>query len=62
MNEELPGTVHLTVSLFLRLLEFAKEEARDDKDLHFIADNIAKLHGHDNLLDMKDYNHILQRG
>lgn len=35
--------VHLDVPLFIRLLEFAREEAKDDIDLHVITENINRI-------------------
>lgn len=35
--------VHLDVPLFIRLLEFAREEAKDDVDLHVITENINRI-------------------
>lgn len=44
--------VHLDVPLFIRLLEFAREEAKDDVDLHVITENINRiLQGYDAIIE-----------
>lgn len=57
------ATVSLSIPLLLKLLEFAREEALNDIDLHFVAENIIKLQwrGEEILLDMKDYKKIVDR-
>lgn len=57
------ATVNLSIPLLLKLLEFAREEALNDVDLHFVAENIIKLQwrGEEILLDMKDYKKIVDR-
>jgi hypothetical protein len=52
--------VALSVPLFIRLLEFAREDANSDLDLHFIAENVVKCGDHKSHLTMKDYDNILQ--
>lgn len=52
--------VHLTVPLFLRLLEFAREDSHSDLDLHFVAENVIKLTNPGESLSMKDYKLIVE--
>ena len=59
--------VHLDVPLFIRLLEFAREEAKDDVDLHVITENINRiLQGYEesgelhSFLTMQDYDAIIE--
>lgn len=52
--------VHLNVPLFIRLLEFAREDARSDVDLHFVAENIVKLTRRNKYLVMDDYKYIVE--
>lgn len=50
--------VTLDVPLFIRLLEYAKEDAQTDLDLHKIAENVVSL-SKDGNLSMSDYNNIV---
>jgi hypothetical protein len=52
--------VHLNVPLFIRLLEFAREDAHSDVDLHFVAENVIKLTRPRKHLTMDDYKHIVE--
>jgi hypothetical protein len=36
-------TIKLDVPLFIRLLEYAREDAKDDMDLHRVAENAIDL-------------------
>jgi hypothetical protein len=51
--------VKLDIPLFIRLLEYAREDAKDDMDLHDIAENIIRLSETGGVLSMKDYNAIV---
>lgn len=59
--------VHLDVPLFIRLLEFAREDAKDDVDLHIVTENITRLlQGYEesgeprSFLTMHDYDKIIE--
>jgi hypothetical protein len=52
-------TIKLDVPLFLRLLEYAREEANDDMDLHRVAENAIDLSRMGSTLGMKDYSNII---
>ena len=52
-------TIKITAPLFIRLMEYAREDAKTDMDLHFVAEYASK-HGEDKALTMKDYKSILQ--
>jgi hypothetical protein len=58
---DVPGnpedTLTLDIPLFIRLLEYAKEEAASDMDLHKITENALKLHSEK--LTMDDYDSIV---
>ncbi len=54
--------VHLDVPLFIRLLEFAREDAQADVDLHFLADNAIRLSAEGQVLNMDHYNDIVKAG
>jgi serine protease inhibitor len=51
--------IKVNIPLFLRLLEYAKEDAKDDMDLHRIVENITDLSRMGNTLSMKDYQTIV---
>lgn len=51
--------VKLTLPIFIRLLEYAKEDAKTDMDLHFVAEYVAR-HGEEKPLTMKDYTKIIE--
>jgi hypothetical protein len=51
-------TVRMDVPLLIRVMEFAKEEAKTDMDLHSAAENMIELSKNDRILNMDDYNSI----
>jgi hypothetical protein len=51
--------IKLDVPLFIRLLEYAREDAQTDMDLHDVAENIITLSVADKVLTMDDYSHII---
>ena len=53
--------VHLDVPLFIRLLEFAREDAQADVDLHFLADNAIRLSAEGQVLNMDHYNDLIKQ-
>jgi len=52
-------TITVDVPLFIRLLEYAREDAKTDMDLHNVADNIIDLSEDGEVLTMDDYNTIV---
>lgn len=58
MLENDKDVIKLTVPLAIRLMEFAREEAESDLDLHFITENLVELSKRGEVLDMKDYKRI----
>jgi hypothetical protein len=52
-------TIKLDVPLFIRLLEYAREDAKDDMDLHRVAENVIELSRFGETLGMIDYNTII---
>lgn len=52
-------TITVDVPLFIRLLEYAREDAQTDMDLHDLADNIIGLSEDGEVLTMNDYNAIV---
>jgi hypothetical protein len=57
LNED---TISLTVPLFIRMLEFAKEDAKTDMDLHKATERILELSDGDDTLDMDSYDSIVE--
>lgn len=53
-------TITLDVPLMIRLLEYAREDAKTDMDLHKVAENLIQLSKEGRLLDMTDYNSIVE--
>ena len=47
--------ITVDVPLFIRLLEYAREDAQTDMDLHDVADNIISLAASGKTLTMDDY-------
>jgi len=48
------GDFRMNIPLFIRLLEYAKEDAKTDMDLHSLAEKIRYVHPN-HLLTMEDY-------
>jgi hypothetical protein len=49
----------MDVPLFIRMLEYAKEDAKTDMDLHFAAENMIQLAKTKESLNMNDYESIV---
>lgn len=52
-------TITMTVPLFIKILEYAHEDAKNDIDLHNATENAIKL-SMDRTLNMDDYNEIIK--
>jgi hypothetical protein len=52
-------TITVDVPLFIRLLEYAREDAQTDMDLHDVAENIISLAASGKTLTMTDYDSII---
>lgn len=58
-SEENPtDTVSVDVPLLIRLLEYAREDAKTDLDLHYVAERLIELSREGNVLTMNDYDNI----
>jgi len=53
--------VILDIPLFIRLLEYAREDAQADVDLHFMADNAIRLSTEGETLTMDHYDQIIKQ-
>jgi len=51
--------ITVDVPLFIRLLEYAREDAKTDMDLHDVAENIIRLSETGKTLSMNDYDAIV---
>ena len=52
-------TATLDIPLLIRIMEYAKEDAQTDMDLHKVAENIITLSKTGKPLTMEDYNNIV---
>ncbi len=55
-------TIKLDVPLFIRLLEYAREDAKDDMDLHRVAENAIDMSRFAGTLGMIDYDAVVGDG
>lgn len=53
--------IKMDVPLFIRLLEYAREDAKTDMDLHDVSENIISLSSEGRVLSMADYNKIMAK-
>jgi hypothetical protein len=53
--------IKLDIPLFIRLLEYAREDAQEDVDLHYLADNAIRLSAEGETLNMDFYNQIIHK-
>jgi len=51
--------IKVDVPTFLRLLELAREEVKQDTDLHDVAEKVAEI-SRDHVVTMADYNNIIE--
>jgi len=51
-------TVTLTMPLLIRLMEYAREDAKSDLDLHHVAEKLSQCAG---MVDMDDYAGLVKR-
>jgi hypothetical protein len=52
--------VTIDIPLFIRLLEYAREDAKTDMDLHNVAENAIKLSETGKTLTMAQYDEIVK--
>jgi hypothetical protein len=51
--------ITMDVPLFIRMLEYAREDAKTDLDLHNVTENIIALSENGKTLTMSNYNDIV---
>jgi len=55
-------TITVDVPLFIRLLEYAREDAKTDMDLHKVAEHAVALSENGETLTMEQYDEIVKGG
>ena len=60
-NANPTDSISLDVPLFIRMLEYAREDAKTDMDLHDVTENALKLSTTGKTLTMADYNKITSK-
>lgn len=58
-KENPEDVIKMDVPLLIRMLEYAREDAKTDMDLHFVAENLIELSKTGKILTMDDYNSIM---
>jgi len=58
-KEDAIDTITMDVPLFIRMLEYAREDASQDVDLHDVTEKIIALSKEVNVLQMEDYDEII---
>ena len=58
-GEDAIDTISMDIPLFLRMLEYAKEDAQEDVDLHDVTQRATELSKMKPFLSMEDYNEIV---
>ena len=58
-KENPTDTALLDIPLLIRIMEYAKEDAQTDMDLHKVAKNIIELSKQGKILTMDDYSNIV---
>ena len=58
-NENPTDVVHMDIPLFLRLLEFAREDANNDLDLHWLTQKATSVCADGTVLSMENYDDLI---
>jgi len=58
-SEDAIDTITMDVPLFIRMLEYAREDAQEDIDLHDVAERAIELTKDQGVLQMNDYSIIV---
>jgi hypothetical protein len=59
MDDNQPDSVSMDIPLLIRLLEYAREEAQSDVDIHQVTEKLIGLSTEGRTLSMDDYNGIV---
>ena len=57
--ENKPDIVKMDIPLLMRLLEYAREDAKTDMDLHNVAEKLTQLSEQGDVLTMAEYDAIV---
>ena len=60
-TEDAIDAITMDVPLFIRILEYSREDAQEDMDLHDVAEKAILLNKEKGILSMEDYNEIVGR-
>ena len=58
-DENPTDTVSMDVPLLIRIMEYAKEDAKDDMDLHRVAEKLVSMSNQGRTLSMDDYDNVI---
>jgi hypothetical protein len=58
-SEDPVDTITMDVPLFIRMLEYAREDAKEDMDLHDVTEKANLLGKERGILQMEDYDEII---
>jgi uncharacterized protein YeaO (DUF488 family) len=58
-SEDKVDTITMDIPLFLRMLEYSKEDAQEDMDLHDVTEKAIALNKEKGILSMEDYDAIV---
>jgi hypothetical protein len=58
-KEDVIDTITLDIPLFIRMLEYAREDAQEDVDLHDVAEKAIALNKEKGILSMEDYEALI---
>lgn len=60
LNEDSIDVIKLDVPLFIRLLEYAREDAQTDMDLHDVTTRVIELAAEGKILNMSNYDDLMK--
>lgn len=58
-EHEFKDSITLNIPLFIRLMEYAREDAKKDIELHLVAERAVKESARECVLDMDDYEYLI---
>jgi hypothetical protein len=61
LETDITDQVTVGIPLLLRLLEYAKEDAKTDMDLHWVVERATELAKQHSVLDMQHYEDIVNK-
>lgn len=58
-SDQFKEYISLSIPLLIRIMEYSREDASNDLDLHFVLENIIQLSKSKNILNMSDYESLV---